>query len=930
MAANWFRGWSKSTRRAGEAISDRRRELRLETLEDRTVPAVADPLLTTPNDAPVDSVQDDEVTTTSVENDGETGSGTDVTTTGSETGTPTGSATGTPGSETGTPVGSIVPGIGTPVTTPWTPGNQTPIPSAPLPDTRDERIAQFLQAFLSQEKGPPVNPWDTMKDFTGRPMGGMSQEEIEQRRLRNFNSSTWGNDPRKLTIVTEQEPNDTPAQANPVPLGSGAGQDVDVQINGTIGTNDDVDFFAVNLQAGDIIGGTVLAQGTLDATIAFFDPNGLALMANDDDAISVAKAPESPLPTSANAADPFFSVVVGETGTYLIAIASSGQASNGGYTANLAVRRPVLESAPIGQLQRIFLDFDGGVIPDEVFGNGDRTISPLSAFLANWGLTAADEDAVIDAIVNQVQSRFDANRIGGAVPGTNPNYDFEILNSRDDADTFGQDPFVSRIFIGGTVTELGITTIGIAQYVDVGNFSIDDTAITLLDFLSAPAGDPNSLNSIPLAGGATIIDLIGVGVGNITAHEIGHYGGLMHTDNSNAVNNLIDSGGNFNTTLGLGPDGIFGSADDVQVFNVVDVFDPNQGNSGNEDTPNHIAWGFTSQAGATDVQTLSVFDVSLSMVALAGIDVNGDGVVDELDDINGADGEGSLLDFALNLASDPAPTVGGAIIFARESRVLDMDPNGADFIQTSQDVDGNGVSDYLDTIRSIKVGEGGYFTRAAVNPSPTLYDSVLANILTTAPPGTLVTIYTDGSGRLSDNSLALQQVINAGITVNVVLIGPYQNIAPTDDIEFIAQATGGIVRSFADLPGRPIDGGFPSTVTPGGHPGAPYIPGNGRRYVTSVGQGAGGGSGTGGSGGSEGSNGGGGGSAGAGNGGGAGSSSNDELPLGVLSGDKVTVDLIDMISNDGDENVGAEAGLGDTTLADSGGGDELDDELAAA
>ncbi len=111
-------------------------------------------------------------------------------------------------------------------------------------------------------------------------------------------------------------------------------------------------------------------------------------------------------------------------------------------------------------------------------------------------MTVADRDNVINAIVAQVQDRLDAIRLTGAVPGTNANYDFEILNSRDNPDVFGTDPLMSRVIIGGTVTELGITTIGIAQYVDVGNFSTNDDSVVLLDFLSGPNSDPNSLNSM--------------------------------------------------------------------------------------------------------------------------------------------------------------------------------------------------------------------------------------------------------------------------------------------------------------------------------------------------------------------------------------------------------------------------------------------------
>jgi hypothetical protein len=62
-----------------------------------------------------------------------------------------------------------------------------------------------------------------------------------------------------------------------------------------------------------------------------------------------------------------------------------------------------------------------------------------------------------------------------------------ILNSRDHADPFGQ-PNVHRVMVGGTIAESGINTIGIAQFIDPGNYSTDDSALVLLDVLSNPSG----------------------------------------------------------------------------------------------------------------------------------------------------------------------------------------------------------------------------------------------------------------------------------------------------------------------------------------------------------------------------------------------------------------------------------------------------------
>ena len=60
-----------------------------------------------------------------------------------------------------------------------------------------------------------------------------------------------------------------------------------------------------------------------------------------------------------------------------------------------------------------------------------------------------------------------------------------MLNSRDNNDPMGQ-PGVSRVIVGGTVDELGFWTVGLAESVDPGNFAPAESAVVLLDQMSAP------------------------------------------------------------------------------------------------------------------------------------------------------------------------------------------------------------------------------------------------------------------------------------------------------------------------------------------------------------------------------------------------------------------------------------------------------------
>ena len=164
------------------------------------------------------------------------------------------------------------------------------------------------------------------------------------------------------------------------------------------------------------------------------------------------------------------------------------------------------------------------------------------------------------------------------------------------------DPNVSRVVIGGTTEEVGIFTIGNAQHFDVGNFDTEDNAIVLLDILSAADDSEfsrSSLNTIPRAAGASIIDLIGTAVGNIAAHEAGHNFGNFHTNPANFASNLVDAGGSRSGGVpqlsGVGRDGIFGTQDDIDlVFGRDDVLDPIDDAFGIGNTLNTLAFGLTT------------------------------------------------------------------------------------------------------------------------------------------------------------------------------------------------------------------------------------------------------------------------------------------------------------------------------------------------
>lgn len=387
---------------------------------------------------------------------------------------------------------------------------------------------------------------------------------------------------------------------NPFDSSSGLGPGSEGTYEATIGLDYvDSDFFAVKLRKGDVLG--VNGTGTA-AGVTLIDPGGTIRVGSRQD-LSFIYPLTSQLPGGGNAA---LAYVIEEAGIYALRVDG---VSSGPYTAEIRGLRAPLESASPGAVQTLFIDFDGATINAQALfggGNNPAVLSPLASFLAGWGLTPADEDAVIDAIIAAVTENLSEDmRVKGfngdfdqtGIPGQ---FDVEILNSRDHADPFGQ-PNVSRLIVGGTIPEIGFGTIGIAESIDPGNFGLEETGVILLDLLSAPAPNPNSLNTFPLAPGATIIDLIGAAVGNITAHEAGHYLGNFHTEQFVTPPNIMDQGGNLGGTIGVGPDGIFGNADDIDVDFGFDVYVPAEGFVGVEDTLDTIAFGCPTPAAATVV-----------------------------------------------------------------------------------------------------------------------------------------------------------------------------------------------------------------------------------------------------------------------------------------------------------------------------------------
>jgi hypothetical protein len=330
-----------------------------------------------------------------------------------------------------------------------------------------------------------------------------------------------------------------------------------------------------------VIGGSVTGGA---GRLAVYDSTGREVFGSEQDASGI-YAPQSPLPGGGNAVVDY---VTPKAGRYTVQVSSGG----GRYDVTLEGYRPGSELDAKGTVQTLFLDFDGARVNTAIFGGpGQRQLSPLAGFLGRWGLSADDEDALIDAVIAAVKENIaqDLRAKGG-----NPRFAVKILNSRDNADPFGQ-PNVSRLVVGGTIAESGINTIGIAQSIDPGNYGHEETALILLDLVSEGAGAAYSFNTY-VRPSSDKIAFLGTALGNIVSHEAGHYLGSWHVDQFNATPSLMDQGGNFAVLYGVGPDGVGGTADDVDVDFNEDTLNPSEGFTGQEDTLANTAWALTKGA----------------------------------------------------------------------------------------------------------------------------------------------------------------------------------------------------------------------------------------------------------------------------------------------------------------------------------------------
>jgi len=464
--------------------------------------------------------------------------------------------------------------------------------------------------------------------------------------------------------------NDAVQTAQFLPLGTGAGKQHTIDVTGFLALQqtgsgltgtlpEDIDFYSFDLRAGDIL--DITGLGSIGSFDVFYS-SGQRWFAADDNQAFFYPA-NSPLMTVGNVTG---AQIVPETGRYFLRLASNGLGTS--YTAGLRVYRPNLEQAPLGTKQKIFLQFEGDTLPSSVFLPGTTGTVRVPALRDSFAypnvniLIPGAEDALIDKIVADIRSRFSTIVTNGtngdfASTGVAGQFGYELLNSRDNP-TFVPDRYTTRVFVGGTSVDYGVTALGVSETLDIGNFRTDETVIVPLDLFGAPA----NFGAFTPAGGFSFLDLAGRVLGGIITHEVGHSMGLRHTNAGNLIASIVDTGGSlvsFNDLIGAGGNLIVGDSilDVVSAFPDRDLFQetaPATSFFGSQRVAASMSWGLATgkvgQALTGTVYSDTNQDGRLTSgeAGLSGItvfaDFNGNGVLDagETATTSGSNGSYSL------------------------------------------------------------------------------------------------------------------------------------------------------------------------------------------------------------------------------------------------------------------------------------------------
>ena len=367
---------------------------------------------------------------------------------------------------------------------------------------------------------------------------------------------------------------------NPFDSGSGTGARTEGPYELTLSFEfaEDVDVYRVDMRPGDVLGAARHRAAVASGAVRpgrhagdGFGPRPRRDFYPDD----------SPLRVAGNAT---LDHVAAVDGPHFLRVSRGA----GEYQLDLRVRRPGLESDAPGGRQILFLDFDGAFVDPSTFGTDSGELSPLADFLGRLGPRPADEDALIDSIVATFAENLSDDPHGAwrqraastsrsATAATTPTR----AASRTSAASSSAAPASSS-----ASTPSASRRVGRPRQLRHGR----RPAVVLLDQASAPAGSGLRTINDFVTPDTDMVALVGRSLGFVASHEAGHLLGNWHTQPNNGVVSIMDT---FDITqLGLGPDFVFGTADDVDVDFVVDQLI--EGHIGAEDTMTRTAWALST------------------------------------------------------------------------------------------------------------------------------------------------------------------------------------------------------------------------------------------------------------------------------------------------------------------------------------------------